>query len=91
MGFTNIMKLQENPDGIEGHNERDVLQEISKCAPAKKKYTGLKKRFHPKQSQTPELTKEQRIAISKRNMKNSCQRSFAMIGLRGYRGVNHVQ
>ena len=40
MGFINIMKEQENPDGAEGHRERELLQEIYKKAPTKKKFSG---------------------------------------------------
>lgn len=40
MGFTKIMKSQENPDGITGHTEREVFDLIRRNAPKKRKYTG---------------------------------------------------
>lgn len=35
-----ILKLQQNPDGEEGHEERKQIQEASMQFPKKKKYTG---------------------------------------------------
>lgn len=69
MGFTNIMKLQENPDGIDGHNERDVFQEISKCAPAKTKFT-RGKGYHD--YTVPTLTKTQQRFLDLESMKLRC-------------------
>ena len=49
MGFTKIMKSQENPDGITGHTEREVFDLVRRNAPKKKKFTGnpLWKRDNP--------------------------------------------
>jgi len=67
MGFTNIMKQQENPDGEEGHLEREFYQEWSKQFPKKKKFTGGSK-------QNPEhiITNRQQKELDIQQMKRDC-------------------
>lgn len=39
MSVLTAIRKQENPDGIEGHNERQEMQEESNAGPRKKNYT----------------------------------------------------
>lgn len=70
MGFTNVMKLQENPDGIEGHEERVAMQDASKRFPPKRKYTG---NYDERVHHYSEQTKKERVLSIKQIMKQTCE------------------
>lgn len=66
MGFIEIMKRQENPDGIEGHNERLALQDEYKKLPFKKKFAG-KSRGKSEWMIAEELKMQEEKAAAKRD------------------------
>lgn len=71
MGFIAVMKQQKNPDGREGHKEREEIQRRSKLNKRKKKYIGAKepKRYPP---MLPWQKKEVNNRLNKVFMKSNC-------------------
>lgn len=68
MGFINIMKQQENPDGVSGHEGREQFQEESKQFPRKKKFTGGRKAY----VSAPVITSSMQRALDNEHMKKNC-------------------
>ena len=58
------MHSQKEPDGVEGHIERDVFQEGYKAAPKKKKFTGCRI-----QKVAEWMSQSDSLGISKRDIK----------------------
>jgi hypothetical protein len=71
MGFLDIMKEQENPDGLEGHLQRLFWQEVSKQEPKKKKFTKGNPAF--KTHTVPLVTKAQQKELDIQYMTENCE------------------
>jgi hypothetical protein len=72
MGKLIAIRLQNNPDGKEGHEERERYQESSKQFPAKRKYTGGEQHQFTKPP-VANVTKKQARALQRLEMKENCE------------------
>lgn len=72
MGRLTTIRQQENPDGVEGHKERERLQKESKREPVKRKYTGKDQHWFTKPPQA-NLTNRQRRNLKRLDMKENCE------------------
>jgi len=72
MGKLTAIRHQENPDGVEGHKERERLQEASKQFPAKRKYTGGDQHWFTKPP-VANISEKQAVALKRLEMKESCE------------------
>ena len=63
MGIQNLMSLQEDPDGLFGHEEREVLRTIFDNFPVKKKFTGKGRGKSEWQILQENLERERKIGL----------------------------
>lgn len=68
MGFTNLMKGQEDPDGDTGHIEREVMDQIWRAAPKKRKFSQGGEKVYT----VPVITKAQQRQLDIAEMKKNC-------------------
>ena len=64
------IRKQKNPDGLDGHEERLVIQEESKQYPPKKKFTGGESHHYKKERNS--ISREDRIRVVKELLKSNC-------------------